>query len=49
VTDAGFVPKMGGRALLFLGRYLGLIVISLVDTAKVDKDNGQYYQIGVIK
>ena len=40
---------MGGRALLFWAEYLGLIVISFVDTAKVDKDNGQYCQIGVIK
>jgi hypothetical protein len=44
-------PQMGGRALLFLGifRYVGLIIISVFDAAKIDKDNGQYYQIGIRK
>jgi hypothetical protein len=39
---------MGGRALLFLGGIFR-VNISFVDAAKIEKDNGQYYRIGIIK
>jgi hypothetical protein len=38
-----------GGHFFFWAEYLGLIIISFVDAAKIDKDNGQYYQIGIIK
>jgi hypothetical protein len=40
--------KTGGH-FFFWEEYLGLIIIFFVDAAKIDKDNGQYYQIGIIK
>ena len=42
-------PEWAGGHFFFWEEYLGLIIISFVDAAKIDKDNGQYYQIGVIK
>jgi hypothetical protein len=46
------VTKQGqwaGGHFVFWAEYLGLIVISFVDAAKIDKGYGQYYQIGIIK
>jgi hypothetical protein len=44
---------MGGRALHFWKESFGPLRVNhcfaFVDAAKFDKDNGQYYQIGIIK
>ena len=44
-----FQCQWAGGHFIFWAEYLGLIVISFVDAAKIDKGYGQYYQIGIIK
>ena len=45
--------RMGGRTLHFLKESFGPLRVNhcfaFVDAAKIDKDNGPYYQIGIIK
>ena len=53
VVTLSVLPKWEGGHFIFWKESFGPLRVNhcfaFVDAAKIDKDNGQYYQIGIIK